>query len=85
MLFYFKMYKKTRDWWLSRKNVGGVAFGGAPDVVIFVIVIPAIVSGIFELLFGKYLDFGKNEFGIVWVTLMGLVIIYLNICNYRDR
>ena len=75
MLFYFKIYKKTRDWWSSRKNAGVVGFGGTPDVVIFVILIPAIVSGIFELLFGKYLDFGRNEFGIIWVTLMGLVII----------
>lgn len=83
MLFYFKMYKRMRDWWISRNRL--VGFGGTPDIAMFVLLIPAIVSGIFELLFGKYFDFGKNEFGIVWITLMGLVIVYINICNYRDR
>ena len=85
MLFYFKMYKKTRDWWSSRKNAEVVGVGGTPDVSLFVILIPAFVTCIFELLFGKYIDFGKNEFAIIWVALMGLVIIYLTICNYRDH
>jgi hypothetical protein len=83
MLWYYKKYKKMRDWWMSRGRL--VAFGGTPDIAIFVILIPAIFAAMLNWMFGSYLSFGKNQFGIIWLTLVALVIVYLAICSFRDK
>lgn len=84
MLWYYKKYKKMRDWWDSRER-GVVGFGGTPDVVLFILLIPFILVALLTLLFGKYFNIGKNEFAVLWLALMALVIVYLAICSFRDK
>jgi hypothetical protein len=83
MLWYYKKYERMRDWWISRGRL--VGFGGTPDIAIFVILIPAIFAPMLNLLFGRYLSFGKDQFGIIWMALVLLVVVYFVICSFRDR
>ena len=46
---------------------------------------PGYFAATLNLMFGIYLSFGKNQFGVIWLSLVAFVIVYLAICSFRVK